>query len=302
MFLNTLYTIFGRLLTQKNMNFRTSYKNSLSLTIPVAFFACVISVALYSCGTPVDQEENAFGENSGSAVQVQKNSQIQKIFSSIPSQDETTEMLENAGARYNAKALNPIENVSKYSTNKAKALNLGVYGIDLGVTNIFDQTQESMLYLKCTNQMAKSLGINNAFDENMSSRLDANTGNKDSLLAIITDSYRTADTHLQENGQPGISTLMVVGAWIEGMYISSQIATETQNEVIINRIAKEKTTLNDLIGLLENYKAENQGTEDVIDNLKAVKSIFDTTVGDKLTPEQFKQIADKILEIRTKMI
>ena len=275
------------------MNFRTLYINSLYI---------IIAVALFACGTPVGEDDSLNADGPNSSAQVQKNNQIQKIFSSIPSQDETTQMLEDAGARYNAKILNPIENVSKYSTNKAKALNLGIYGIDLGVTNIFDQTQESMLYLKCTNQMAKSLGINNAFDENMSSRLDANSGNKDSLLAIITDSYRTADTHLQENGQGGISTLMVVGAWIEGMYIASQIATETKNEVIISRIGKEKTTLNDLLNLLESYKADTPGTGDVIDSLKEVKAIFDSTADGKLTPEQFKQIADKVTEIRTKFI
>ncbi len=255
-----------------------------------------------ACGTPVDQDDPLSGDNNGTAAQVQKNNQIQKIFSSIPSQAETTEMLENAGARYNAKALNPVENLSKYSTNKAKALNLGVYGIDLGVTNIFDQTQESMLYLRCTNKMSTSLGISGAFDENMSSRLDANSENKDSLLAIITDSYRTADAHLQENGQPGISSLMVVGAWIEGMYIASQIATETKNDVIIARIAKEKTTLNDLISLLENYKAENEGTDDVIASLNEIKQVFDTTTDGALTPEQFKQLADKVAAIRTKVI
>ncbi|MFY9310060.1 MAG: hypothetical protein WAQ28_13520 [Bacteroidia bacterium] len=276
------------------MNFRKFYTNSLYILVAASVFAC---------GTPVDQDDpGTLGDDPSSGSQIKKNDQIQKIFSSIPSQTETTEMLENAGARYNAKALNPIENVSKYSTNKAKALNLGIYGIDLGVTNIFDQTQESVLYLKCTNQMAKSLGISGAFDENMSARLDANSDNKDSLLAIITDSYRTADSHLQENGQPGISTLMVVGAWIEGMYIASQIATETKNEAIINRIGKEKTNLNDLIGLLESYKTENQGTEEVIESLSAVKAVFDTTTDDKLTPEQFKQIADKISEIRTKII
>lgn len=274
------------------MNFRIFSTRSLYI---------IIAVTLFSCGTPVDQPEEGFDDGSGTTSQVQKNNQIQKIFASIPSQTETTEMLENAGARYSSKMLNPIDNISKYSTNKAKALNLGVYGIDLGVTNIFDQTQESMLYLRCTNKMATSLGISGAFDENMSSRLDANSENKDSLLAIITDSYRTADAHLQENGQPGISSLMVVGAWIEGMYIASQIATETQNEVIIDRIAKEQTTLNDLIGLLENYKAENEGTEDVIANLNEIKQIFDSA-SEKLTPEQFKQLADKVLEIRTKVI
>lgn len=274
------------------MNFRTFSTRLLYIAI---------AAALFSCGTPADQPEDPLEDGSGNAVQVQKNNQIQKIFASIPSQTETTEMLDNAGAKYSSKMLNPIENISKYSSNKAKALNLGVYGIDLGVTNIFDQTQESMLYLRCTNKMATSLGISGAFDENMSSRLDANSENKDSLLAIITDSYRTADTHLQENGQPGISSLMVVGAWIEGMYIASQIATETKNEVITDRIAKEKTTLNDLIALLENYKAENEGTDDVIAYLNEIKQIFDSSA-DKFTPEQFKQLTDKVLEIRTKII
>lgn len=274
------------------MNFSTFFTYSLYISF---------AMALVACGQPLDGDPD-IDDNNGTAAQVQKNNQIQKIFASIPSQAETTEMLENAGARYNAKALNPVENLSKYSTNKAKALNLGVYGIDLGVTNIFDQTQESMLYLRCTNKMSTSLGISGAFDENMSSRLDANSDNKDSLLAIITDSYRTADTYLQENGQAGISTLMVVGAWLEGMYIASQIATETKNEAIINRIAKEKTTLNDLLNLLETYKADNQGTEDIIASLNEVKAIFDSSTNNALTPEQFKQLAEKITEIRTKVI
>jgi hypothetical protein len=274
------------------MNFKNLYSYLLCTALAFLFVAC---------GTSVDENDGLSADGAENNVQVQKNNQIQKIFATIPSQSETTTMLEDAGARYNAKALNPVENLSKYSTVKAKALNLGVYGIDLGVTNIFDQTQESMLYLRCTNKMATSLGISGAFDENMSSRLEASSEDKDSLLAIITDSYRTADIYLQENGQPGVSSIMVVGAWIEGMYISSQIALETNDEAIIARIAKEKGTLNDLIGLLESYKAENEGTEDIISNLKAIKEVFDP-IAEKPTPEQFKLLADKVIEVRNKII
>lgn len=274
------------------MNFKPLYSYSL--------YSALVFL-LVACGTPADENDTISTDGTENNVQTQKNNQIQKIFATIPSQSETTSMLENAGARYNAKALNPVENLSKYSSVKAKALNLGVYGIDLGVTNIFDQTQESMLYLRCTNKMATSLGISGAFDENMSSRLEASSEDKDSLLAIITDSYRTADTYLQENGQPGVSSIMVVGAWIEGMYISSQIALETNDETIIARIAKEKGTLNDLIGLLESYKAENEGTEDIISNLKAIKEVFDP-IAEKPTPEQFKLLADKVIEVRNKII
>ncbi len=274
------------------MNFRTLYSFSI-------YF--VITVLLFACGTPANEDDLLSTEDSVTVIQYKKNTQIQKIFSSIPSQSETTEMLENAGAKYNSKILNPIENLSKYSSVKSKALNLGVYGIDLGVTNIFDQTQESVLYLKCTNKMASNLGISGAFDENMSSRIDANSDNKDSLLTIITDSYRKADSYLQENGQPGVSSLMVAGAWIEGLYIASQIAASTNNETIINRIGKEKTTLSDILSLLESYKTENEGTEDILASLKELKQIYDG-ISDKPTSEQFKQIAEKITAIRTAII
>lgn len=265
-------------------------------------YITVFVITLVSCGTSTNEDDIIGGDDPANVVQHEKNAKIEKIFSSIPSQSETTDMLQNAGARYSAKLLNPIENLSKYSSLKAKALGLGIYGIDLGVTNIFDQTQESVLYLRCTNKMATSLGISGAFDENTSARLDANSDNKDSLLAIITESYKTADNYLQENGQAGVSTLMVVGAWVEGMYIASQIATDTKNQPIADRIAKEKETLNDLIGLLESYKAETEGTEEIINSLKEIKQIFDSATAEALTPEEFKQLVDKVNEVRNKII
>jgi len=254
-----------------------------------------------ACGSPTTEEDALTSADSSAFVQKEKNTKVQKIFASIPSQSETTTLLNSAGAKYNSKLLNPIENTSKYSSVKARALNLGVYGIDLGVTNIFDQTQESMLYLRCTNKMATSLGISGAFDENMSSRIDANEDNKDSLLSIITDSYKKADNYLQENGQAGVSSLMVAGGWIEGLYVASQIANATKNEEIINKIGEERSTLDNLISLLQDYKTETEGTEDILTGLTEIRKIYDPT-SDKLSPEQFKRISDKITEMRNKII
>jgi hypothetical protein len=266
------------------------------------YLSCIaIALMLCSCGTPSAEEETLSGDDSNTAVQKEKNNKVQLIFSSIPAQSETMGLLNDAEARYNPKYLNPIENTSKYSSVKSRALNLGVYGIDLGVTNIFDQTQESMLYLKCTNKMATSLGISGAFDENMSSRIDASSDNKDSLLAIITESYRNADNYLQENGQAGVSSLMVAGGWIEGLFVACQIAASTNNEAIMDKIGGEKPTLENLISLLDSYKSETDGVTDVLADLNELKIIYDGN-SDKITTDQFKQISDKITEIRTKII
>jgi hypothetical protein len=269
---------------------------------PTYSFYIAIAVILCACGSSTTDDDILAGDDSTAVVQREKNNQIQKIFSSVPAQSETMETLEAAGAKYNSSYLNPIENVSKYTSLKSRALNLGVYGMDMGVTNIFEQTQESVLYLRCTNKMSTNIGISGAFDENMSSRLDANADNKDSLLAIITDSYKKADDYLQENGQAGVSSLMVVGAWVEGMYVAIQIANVTNNETIINKIGKEGATLNDLINLLESYKADTEGTEEIITSLNEVKKIYEGIAPEKITPEQFKQVSEKITEIRTKII
>ncbi len=291
--ISNLFIIFGRFFTI-NMNFKTNFNYILCIAI---------AAMLYSCGSPVNEEDPLNEGGPGNIVQKEKNNNIQKIFSSIAPEGETSAMLDAAGARYSSKYLNPVENTSKYSSVKARALNLGVYGLDLGVTNIFDQTQESMLYLRCTNKLATSLGISGAFDEKMSDRIDANSDNKDSLLAIITDSYRSADNYLQENGQAGVSTLMVAGGWIEGLYIAAQIANTTNNEVIINKIGGEKATLESLISLLETCKAETDGAAEVLASLNELKKIYDSSSGNlSLNPEQFKQIFEKITEIRNKII
>lgn len=274
------------------MNFKTTYHYLLFIAFTALFTAC---------GSPTTEDDAIGDTDSGSSIQKEKNNKVQLIFASIPSQSETTGLLEEAGAKYNSKYLNPIENTAKYSSVKSRALNLGVYGIDLGVTNIFDQTQESMLYLRCANKMATSLGISGAFDEKMSERIDASSDNKDSLLAIITESYKNADNYLQENGQAGVSSLMVAGGWIEGLFIASQIADATKNEAIINKIGGEKATLENLISLLDVYKTETDGASEILTELIGLKNIYDS-ISDKPNPEQFKQVLDKITEIRTKII
>lgn len=292
----------------------------------VTFFASYIalSIAFVSCGSSTDTADDETIDTASADTKV-KDVKAQNVFYSIPSPIETTTLLKAAGAKYNAKYLNPIENVSNYSSVASKALNLGVYGSDLSFTSIFDQTQESMLYLRCTNKLATGLGISGAFDETTTSRIESNMQNRDSLLAIISDSYWNADSYLKENGQPGVSALIVAGGWIEGLYIATQIANATKNEAIVARIGEQKLSLENLIALLDSYKGDNEGVAEVLNSMIELKTIFDqipvtaaettattdatkalTTLGNgstfRLTPQQLKQISDKSAEIRNKII
>ncbi|CAN5371032.1 hypothetical protein BH10BAC1_BH10BAC1_18380 [soil metagenome] len=297
--------------------------NIQKTTLFASFIA--ISMAFVACGSSAT--ENTADETSDSVdgnTKV-KDVKAQNVFYSIPSPIETTTLLKAAGAKYNSKILNPIENVSKYESVASKALNLGIYGSDLSFTSIFDQTQESMLYLRCTNKLASGLGISGAFDESTTSRIEANMQNRDSLLSIISDSYWNADAYLKDNGQPGVSALIVAGGWMEGLYIAVQIANTTKNQGIVTRIGEQKLSLDNLIALLDSYKGDNESIPALLAQMNDLKKIFDsiptattettattdtkegvtTIVGGAaftLTAEQLKQITDKSTQIRNKMI
>jgi hypothetical protein len=289
-------------------------------------FSVFMGLALFvaACGSS-STEENIGDNDTSSTSAAEKDTKAQNVFYSIPSPIETTSLLKGAGAKYSASYLNPIENISKYSTAASRALNLGVYGSDLSFTSIFDQTQESMLYLRCTNKLATSLGISGAFDDKTTARIEANLENRDSLLTIISDSYWNADSYLKENGQPGVSALIIAGGWIEGLYIATQIANATKNEDIATRIGEQKLSLDNLVALLETYKTTNPGINDTYNQLMELKKVYDTiptqasetvastdpnagvtTVDNKssykLTPEQLKAISDKAAQIRNKII
>jgi hypothetical protein len=267
--------------------------------LKVSFGISIITI-LTSCGSSNDTDISSNIDTTTTVSITEQSKKAQKIFESIPSPVETTKLLQSSGAKYNAQYLNPIENVSKYSSVTYKALNLGIYGTDLSFTSVYSKTQESMLYLRCTNTLANSLGISGAFDETTTARIEANLENKDSLLKIISDSYWNSDAYLNANGQQGVSALIVAGGWIEGLYIATQIANTTKNETISASIIEQKSSLNNLVELLDTYKKNNEGITTTFNQLLDLKKSYETENSNPA--EQLKEISTKISIIRNKII
>jgi len=281
----------------------------MNFKIGVKYVSCVVILfTIFSCGSSNNDKDSVVASDSLTTITAEKDTSAQKVFAAIPTPLETADLLKKSGAKYNLNYLNSVDNVSKYSTAKSKALNLGVYGADLSFISMFDQTQESLLYLSCTNKLATGLGITNAFNDATSERIEANMGNKDSLLAIISESYNNAQSYLASNGQKGVSALMVAGGWIEGLSIALQVASATNNQAIMNKIADQKTPLNNMITLLEINKADYPGINEYLPNIKELQKIYESIplstdkIVAALSKEQFKRIADKTSEIRKKLI
>lgn len=273
------------------------------MLLNIKSFVLISSVAVLfiSCGGSKEEVVDASDDGTVSAGLDSQKISAQNVFNTIPSRDVLLDLIKQANTEYNVAYLNNPDEVSKYFLESSRALNLGVYGADLNVASIYDQTQESMLFFKCVNVIAKTIGVSNSFDENMGDRMQANQANRDSTLNIISQAFKSADNTLQKNGRPGTSSLLVAGAWIEGLYVACQTAKESKNEAIIKEIFNQKESLNNLIELIEVSKVSNEAAY-VLTDLQSIKKTLDSKSDKVFTVDALKELDTQITEIRTKIV
>ncbi len=247
------------------------------------------------------------------------------IFYSLPSPLETAMLIKKSGSAYNEELLNSVENVSKYNTNYKMALNLGVYSADLSYTSLFDQNQTSIKYMGNARKLADGLGILGAIDESSIEKLQENMNNREMVLEIISETFMNSNAYLAENNRPAIGVMVLVGGWVEGLYLATKLTNgKMDNKQLIDRIIYQKLSLETVISLIDEYNDSNdmgvlreklEGLKLIYDNVEIktgdVDAVTDaetqtTTIKTNseaiMSPEVFKSLLIKVEEIRNDFI
>lgn len=246
-------------------------------------------------------------------------------FFSIPSPFETANLLKESGAAFDANIINSPDNASNYTSDFYKALNLGVYGADLGYITIYNNnSNDAISYLTAVQKLADEVRVGGAFDKTMIDRFSANMGKQDSMLALVSDAYRAGDQYLKNNDKADVASLILAGGWIEALHFATEIAVKYKNEDVISRIGEQRTTLENLIQLLGTYSSESDylllseelsklyeifgGIEisyEFVEPLHDTENLT-TTIRSKrsviISPETLQEIADKVKDIRSKIV
>lgn len=205
-----------------------------------------------------------------------------KIFYSLPSPLETAMLIKSAGAKYDETLLNSTDNKSKYTTTKAIALNLGIYTTDLSFASLFDQTQTSINYMSTARTLAEGLDINDAIDDETMKRLEENLQNRDVVMDIISETFLNCSSYLKENERQDVAAIVLVGGWIEGLYLATQLIGDASlvNNKLADRILEQKLSFNIVQRMLDDNKNKEDGTQNsdivsLITELQDLKSCFD---------------------------
>ena len=198
---------------------------------------------------------------------------MEEIVQNLSSPIEMASMIKELGVPFSARYLSNVSDEDRYSTSYKMALSLGILGADLGYLNVYEKTGFSVNYLSAINRLADGLKISQFFDFNTLKRLATSSVHIDSLLFLSVNSFNKMDEHLRQTNRSNLSSLMITGAWIEGMYISTQVVKEKYDETLAESIGEQKTILNDLLLILNNYREDEQFSQ-LIKDLELIKSEF----------------------------
>lgn len=201
--------------------------------------------------------------------------------------------------------LNNPENVDRYTTNKERGINFGIYASDLAYCVVFEEKQLSIDYFNVTKELADNLHIAKGYTMDVVERLNNNINNNDSLHNIASKSYWSACNFLEANNEVNILPFVVFGGWVESIYLAVISVDENNPPVeLLNRLSGEKQALNNLINYFEDVIKEsnsfeiNNDLEELTDKLESIKKAYDSHNNATLSTKGFYNLKKEIIKVR----
>jgi hypothetical protein len=199
---------------------------------------------------------------------------IADISKNISSPVEIANLLQTLKVPFSQNYLAVSIDANKQSTNFDKALKLGVLGADLGYLNMYEKTSSSLDVLSSIRKLAEDIKVGQFFDFVSIKRLSQNKSNLDSLLFISIDSYTKIDNYLRSNDRGQFSALMIIGVWIEGQYLATQVINQFPDRMLSDRIGEQKIILNDLLLLVFPYCNRDSEFSSLCKDLQNIKDKY----------------------------
>ncbi|MBI4647940.1 MAG: hypothetical protein HY738_15465 [Bacteroidia bacterium] len=245
--------------------------------VRIFFIIFLLAIGLISCKTDSTKTGDTF-EIPDSLFEeeplVIAEEAMDEIIQNVSSPVEMAALIKNTNAPFEQKYLCSPDLTDNINTNFKRALCLGILGADLGYLNMYNKTGSVVSYLSAIKKLSEDLKVGQFFDFTTLKRLATNNTNLDSLMYISVSSFNRMDDFLRENSRSNISTLIITGVWIEGLYLATQVVKEYHNKDIAERIGEQKIILGDLTIILKNYKSDPNFSV-LIEKIEKIKNEYE---------------------------
>ena len=277
------------------------------------FIFLSISISLlFSCGSNNGKAEVDPKSDSVAGPVVDSNNL--RVFT-LPAPLQVATLLKSEKLAYNEKLLVPSRKAKvEYPSNYIRALNLGVYTIDLAYATVYEQHQTTLNYVNTMQSLVQELGISSGVSGSMVKRFENNIKKQDSLYHIILQAYSQANAYFQNNKREEVGMYILSGSYLEGLYISLHYKEIPNNMILRNLIGQQKLFLENIVELLQ-YTEDKPETVDLLRKLMIIKKEFDqipviyddsdkgrVAVKCTVSQQQLVSMLSKVIEIRNGII
>lgn len=219
----------------------------------------------------------------------------------LPTSAEVIKMLSDLEVGYIMGISNPVNNAKKYFTGQSRSLNLGVYGADLSYATIYNVEQEVINYLNAIRTLANELNMGQLYNEELYDRIKKNFDNRDELVKILRGAFNNTYSYLSENQQQPLALLVVGGAWVEGMYLTTHVSEAAYQIAGISKVLLDQKQSFDMYMEITEPYSNDPVISDFLKQLEPIRQVY-KTLGSSLTEQNIKDITKAIEEIRSKVV
>ncbi|MCX6259965.1 MAG: hypothetical protein NTY95_03890 [Bacteroidia bacterium] len=227
--------------------------------------------------------------------------EIQKNVYPLPTSADVIKMLSELEVGYILGIANPVENARKYLTSASKAINMGGYGADLSYATLYNIQQQVINYLDAIRSLANELNMSKIYDETLYDKIKQNFDNRNELVKILTEAFSNTYAYLSENDQQTLALLVVGGAWVEGMYLTTHVSEAAYQVAGISKVLIEQKESFDLFMDLTKPYLEDPNIKDFVGKLEPIKQVYGGLTT-SLTNQNIIDITKAIEKVRSQII
>ncbi|MDP4222322.1 MAG: hypothetical protein Q8868_03320 [Bacteroidota bacterium] len=228
-------------------------------------------------------------------------STIEKNVYPLPTSAEVIRMLSDLEVGFIIGISNPPENSKKYLTSPARATNVGVYGADLSYATLYNIQQKVIDYLNVIQSLAVELNMSRIYDQTLYDTIKANVDKRDKLVEILKNAFNNTYSFLSDNDQQPLALLVVGGAWVEGMYLTTHVSEAAyQIAGIAKVLLEQKDNFNLFLEITKPYM-NDPSVKEFVDRLDPIKKVYEG-LSTSLTNQNIIDITKAIEGIRSQII
>ena len=296
------------------------------------YFAVLVIVILYatllSCKPRLKEKKTfvpVFSTYKSDSIVTNEPVVKDEIFYGILTPIEICSIFNRLQVPLNDTAINPISNQALYLSSSKTAINTGIFGVDFGYLKMFGISQGMLNYMFTIRNMSNRLGIPDYLLIDPDKIGQKDLSEPDTIFKFMKKAYYDIEDELRKNGRESTAGLMVMGGWVEAVYIATQLVYDPANPdpEVVQKIAEQKYTLTSLLSFMKNYY-DDPVVVYYTKKLKYLKHYFDTfeiyfkkgdleidtnmrvfrTSGSEMdvTVETLNKIRDYVSRLRTEMI